>query len=489
MKAPTSLTYDRYALVVFALLVFVYGYFLRSDLSDNETAHLGLAFAIVQEGRLTIDSFHDAPLTRTIDKSFYDGHYYSTKAPGTGLVSALVYGTIARPVDFLSRGFGWDATERFHLLKYLITMGAVGLPSAFSASTLYLLGALIVGDRWKAYVATMAIACGTMLWPFSTLLFAHALAAALLFVSFYLIVRVKLTPQSDHTWTAAGAAFLLGLAIQVEYTSAILVAGIALYALSLCVTGDIQISSLKQGIVASIGFLLPTAMSFAYNAACFGSPFSNAYSYVVATEFQDFARQGFFGIAWPDCRNIYYLTIHPYRGIFAQSPILIAAVIGFPAMIRTPRWRLEAALGLFAVAGYLFMNAGYACWWGGWTFGPRFLIPMLPFLALPLVLTLNRKPSFVMGLGLWSIAQMSIPTAGSPLTSDRLARTMAHGAGLPFFGTSPIFGEALQRLESGRYARNLGMLAGLHGWTSLLPLVVVVLGVSAYFFHKRSIQV
>ena len=37
------------------------------------------------------------------------------------------------------------------------------------------------------------------------------------------------------------------------------------------------------------------------------------------------------------------------------------------------------------VFGYIMINSGFYGWHGGWTFGPRYLVPMLPFLAILMV--------------------------------------------------------------------------------------------------------
>ena len=50
-----------------------------------------------------------------------------------------------------------------------------------------------------------------------------------------------------------------------------------------------------------------------------------------------------------------------------------------------------AAIGLF-VAYFFFYNSSSIMWWGGFTIGPRYLIPMLPFMVLPIIFAFSERP-------------------------------------------------------------------------------------------------
>lgn len=76
------------------------------------------------------------------------------------------------------------------------------------------------------------------------------------------------------------------------------------------------------------------------------------------------------------------LLISPNRGLLIFSPIVLVAALGIrPALAagwRSPLvWCLAAAVVQYLVYG------GYAVWWGGHTYGPRYLTDLLPLL-LPL---------------------------------------------------------------------------------------------------------
>jgi hypothetical protein len=65
--------------------------------------------------------------------------------------------------------------------------------------------------------------------------------------------------------------------------------------------------------------------------------------------------------------------------------------------------------------GYLVYNSGYYQPFGGFVPGPRFLVPLLPFLGIPLALSFLRLPLTTVALALVSIALMAAVTATGPL--------------------------------------------------------------------------
>jgi hypothetical protein len=103
------------------------------------------------------------------------------------------------------------------------------------------------------------------------------------------------------------------------------------------------------------------------------------------------------------------LLVSPSRGLLIFSPIVVAAL----SAIRAPRtggihttvqWCAIAALAQFLLYGT------YAVWWGGHTYGPRYMLDLLPLLVPLAAAGLNAAPVPV-GIGAlgaaalaWSIA-------------------------------------------------------------------------------------
>ncbi len=78
----------------------------------------------------------------------------------------------------------------------------------------------------------------------------------------------------------------------------------------------------------------------------------------------------------------------PGRSMWLYSPALVLALPAWPAMRR----RLPAVAWFvlaIAVSRWLLVGAR-SDWWGGWSIGPRYLVPIIPFLIVPLAIVFEQ---------------------------------------------------------------------------------------------------
>jgi hypothetical protein len=464
---------QKRVLLVFFLLTFSYGYYAH-DPGANGNSRLDLTFAIVKEGRLTIDSFHDQEGTQTIDKSFYNGHYYSDKAIGTSLLGVVFYA----PMYWFMRLASFELSLK--QIKYILTFLVIGLPSAMTGCLLYLLCETISKSKMKAFVATLSIMLGTMCLPFSAIFFGHQLAAAFLFSSFFLIFQLRLKPAlKNRPSYLFWIGFLLGCAFLTEYTTLIVILPLVFYCVYMLWEKKPPGQNLGKLITPTLGGLIPIAILMIYNHRIFGSPFTIGYEHL-GNEFQASMSQGLMGINWPRLLVLFYLTFHPAQGLFWQSPVLLMDFIGIYYMLIDKQYRVEAIVIVFSSVFYLLLNSGYFMWWGGASFGPRHLIPMLPFLAIPLVFVPRRLFPWVIILGIISIAQMFIPLAGFIQVPDDIFPNIGN---LGIFAYSTIYSYSLPQLFKGYFTYNLGeKVLGLKSWMILLPNLLAILVTTGVFF-------
>jgi hypothetical protein len=443
----------------------------------NGNSRLALILSVVEHGELSIDRYHAAGPLMTIDKAYRDGRYYSDKAIGTALVGIpLVWA--AQPA--LTRIHSPEL--RAKVAAYLVTLAVSGVPVALFGAWLF--GVLLASGRSPAGASLIALAAvlGTPLWPLATMLFGHALAAILLVAAFAAFRAVRSSDTSRPAVRLALGAFALGMAAVTEYTVAPLCAVLGAYGLWCARTAR----RLTPAVVLScvVAAAVPLLMLAVYNTLCFGSPLSLGYQHLPNARFSAVHAGGVVGVGVPSWHVLTYLTVHPVRGLFAQSPLLLLAAAGLVAMSRTRGWRVEATAIGACVIILLLANAGFPIWWGGYSSVARHLGPCLALLALGLAFLPRTRVATILliVLGSLSFAQMAAITFASPVAPDEALdaalSALPPNGWLPWFGYSPVFDFAVPQLQAREIRKTVASLAGIDGPGALVP-VFVAWGLSA----------
>jgi hypothetical protein len=178
------------------------------------------------------------------------------------------------------------------------------------------------------------------------------------------------------------AGLSLGLAFDVEFPAAPAVVIIAACAGAEAWRAGTSFRDTARLLsVAGAGVAMMLILLMVYNTAAFGAPLQLSYAGV-----RDFPgmRTGFFGISLPRLDVVAALLFGAYRGLLPLSPVLILVPIAAVVCLRNPGWRFAAVASILSFGWFLCMNAGYFYWDGGYSTGPRHLVPSLPLLALVL---------------------------------------------------------------------------------------------------------
>ena len=201
---------------------------------------------------------------------------------------------------------------------------------------------------------------------------------------------------------------------------------------------------------------------------------------------------GLMGLHLPRPSIVYHITFDPQFGLFWQSPVLLLAAVGFYVALRSPQFRSEGIMCMYVIAVMIAMNGGYYLWWGGSAFGPRLIIPALPFFVLPMALLPRRLRWLLVALGLLSALQMLIPLMGQiqPTKLTFKARqSIFFVADKPFSGFSLLYDyglpEIARRHAAGAESWNLGASLGLPYWMSVPALILPELALLT-LFRRRS---
>jgi hypothetical protein len=443
--------------VLAVLIVGVAFAYIAQPTADNANAHYALVRSLA-DGRPYIDPYAD----ETIDKGYFEGHYYAVKPPGLALFSLPPY-LVLEALDAVP--------ENPVLAVWILNLWATVL-----AAVLLLLAVRSLGERLAPTLgaaAAITLGLGTLVFPFTTLYFAHVLAAALAFGAFFLLWRER--EREPRLAVVAAAGGMAGLALTVENTLGIAAIALALYAL-------LRPGRLRRGLAYGAGLLVGVLPLLAFDWWAFGSPLSTPYRYLLAPHSEEFGPVlilgqggGFFGIGAPK-PEIGLQLLFSGRGLITLMPIVAVGVVALVAVWRRG-WRAETVAIMAVAIGFLVFNAGYyhsfGGAWGGSAPGPRFLLATLPFLAVPLAIAYQRFPFTTAVLASLSAMQMVAATATEPL--------------LPDYGTFR-WSTHLQKGDFTGTAIRV-MLGGFSGgWPFILPLLALVAAavVCAYASASRA---
>lgn len=437
-------------LVVFLCVAGAYAYFLHALPFTNAETRWALVRAIVEQHTLSIDAYH-----ATIgDKSLIDGHYYTDKAPGSSFLgvpfyAVLYYGgriTGLPPTDAAAR----------EIVRYLV----VSLPAALLAWLLFRAVRTAGCPVFWAGLLALAYALGTPAFPYSTLYYGHSPATLCIFAAFYLLVMPATSSDEKAANPSALRILLAGLlggtAILLEHPLAVLVAPLALYAL-------FAFRPRGLAVLFAVGVLPGVLATLAYNWAVTGDPLTFPYKFEATAAYRAEMAAGLYSVTHPKLSALWDLTLSLSRGIFFYSPFLLFAAPGVYFAARAqPRLRPVLLASLLGVVMLLF-NASIDSPWGGWSCGPRYLIPGLPFLALACYVPLTSehgrwwRPAFL-GLAAISIAKFIWATSVSPHLPEAIE--------------NPVTEFWWPLAEAGVTTPSIGTWLGLSGAWSVAPLLL-----------------
>ncbi|HSY66360.1 MAG TPA: hypothetical protein VK829_17330 [Terriglobales bacterium] len=463
------------ALLLFSVIFFSYAYFYEGA-GWNQNSRLDMVRAMVEQGTLRIDAFHQ----NTEDKAFANGHYYSDKAPGLALL-AVPIAEATRPI---LRALNIDPESPRGLLDlaYCLTVFAVALPMAAACVCLFWIAVALGASVNASAFAAVALGLSTPMWAYSTLFWGHALAAACLVFAFACALKLRghASLASDVLWGAA-LGLSTGWATVTEYPSAPASALIAGLALALVWRDGMQ----RRGrVLLGIGAgALPCVIALmCYQHAAFGSILHPSYAYYPPGAFS-WMKHGYMGLTYPRIDVALKLLFGCRRGLLFSGPVVLAAPFGLRRLGKQPSSHAPAVAATLIAAYYFLFHASFFSWPAGWSYGPRYMAPGLPFLCLGLA------PLWDHADRVWRIVLGMLAAAGVGLTL--MAVSVSAQPPDEFHCPLPQFywpsfwagrfslnlGSALIPAEQGTNqvhgSFNVGELLGLHGLATLIPLLAV----------------
>jgi hypothetical protein len=231
-------------------------------------------------------------------------------------------------------------------LIFFMSLGAFGVCARGS-----LLGALILG-------------LATPFWVYSRDLFGEPLFALSLLGTFYFLAAPD-KPATPRRAALAGVFSSIGVLTRMSFAPVV-----AIFALYLVFSpgkrGERSDLALKYILFSLPGLVVVGVLNWVRFESVFASGYHTAFDK---------------GFSVPLLEGVVYNLFRPYRSIFLYAPPVIVSFFGIAHFARRFRTRL-VLIALIVV--YMFVL--YSKWWawhGGWCWGPRFYLPIVPLVMLP----------------------------------------------------------------------------------------------------------
>ncbi len=347
--------------------------------AGNDASRWAQIEAIVDFGEGAIDR---TSFAWTIDRVEVGGRSFSNKPPLLAVAGAGVYAGIrsVTPWRLADPASQW-------LVVYLVTLLVVGGAATWLAVAMArALGAARGVTPAERRLVLAALLAGTVATSFTSTLNSHTVAAALLFAGW----RAALAGHGGRS------AMTAGLAMGVD-----LVPGLGLLpVLAWTVLGR---GGRAAGRRFTWGLLAFAGALPALNLALFGSPWP-AKMIPGAHDLSASLAPSVAGVLLPERWTYPFETLFGWHGFFSLSPVLLFGAVGLaracrqggPGSTRLGVGAAEARVLAAALGIQILFHGLLAGSYGGWSYGFRYLIPLVPFLLFfaPLALAGWRRTLF-----------------------------------------------------------------------------------------------
>lgn len=374
-------------LLVFVLTILFLAPLIHTGVfkGGNDASRFAQMESLVDYGHTYID---ESIYSGTIDRVRIGDKVYSNKPPVLSIIGAGAYYLLKK-----TGGITFAGNEA--VVVYLLVMILVVIPTAWLVSLFYssLEQYRDLSSRSK-YLATLAVAAGTILTSFSVTLNNHTVAAALLFAAFLSAGRGKAVQTGVWSALAACIDIVPGL-LFIPYLA------YRLYSLS----GRRALA--KYSLLLSAG----AAVFIASNIWIVGHPLPPKLV-PGAIDFSSAFGPSAAGVLLPDSWTYPLECLFGWHGFFTVSPVLIFGVLGLGKALKSAAPLSERSYLLLAVtlvvmiAGHILFVGSY----GGWSYGFRYLIPIIPVLLFFAPVMIEKHAGIFTGILALSILSALLGT-------------------------------------------------------------------------------
>jgi hypothetical protein len=433
--------------------VFVYFYafpYFGLLKSANELPRVLMTEELVEHQTARIDrrlrelgSWFDVAVTPT-------HRHYSNKAPGPSF--------LAVPAYIVCKGLGATSLK---VCTWAFRISVSTIPTLLFLPFFFRVTRYFTEDPHARRTALVAVALGSIVFPYALLFMSHALAAVCAGGAFVAAVALCRGPTRRPDLAAVGCGLLAGSALLMDYQAVLASLAVGIYLVARAPR------RLRHAVLATAGSIPPIAILAFYHWTCFGSPWRTGYAYAADPA----NHRGVMGIIGPNREALMNALISPSNGLFVLMPWVLLTIVGGVAIACDREWRkrvgAEAMVCGAVLVGYVLFLGSLVPEFGraGWSVGPRYITVVMPFAAwlasAGFAVAERRAPTRMLAQALVLMGVIIYVLAAS---------TYPHW---PDYVKSPLDELSLRMLQTGRVVHSLGTALGLSGIAAIAPLYVV----------------
>jgi hypothetical protein len=337
-----------------------------------------LTRALVEHGTIDVTAYYRH---EPIDIMPYKGRYYINTNPGLSFLAAPVWAVVYAGYRQLPARWMIRSSEIHfvlaHFVCYSVTTALLG------ALTAIMLGHLVmkrIGVVWRAIFAACLYAFGTTSFFLSTRLNQNVVITFLALGIYILVFEPAALGSTRDSTRAALLGLAVGMGVLVDLS-------IVPFLVVLLAPIAARLRGYRGFALFAVTALIPVSGLALYQWAAFGNPILPAQCYMT----------GFLGPSAPHLSALLDHLFLPSRGLFVYMPFTALCAWYLVRNWQTDRCSLAQPEKVVIAALYavflLYVSVVQSSVFSG--YGPRYLLPILPYSCLILALYLRKQEQAV----------------------------------------------------------------------------------------------
>lgn len=364
------------------------------ELSPERGRYL-LILSIAENGSFALDKeLGDAAAP---DVGYYKGKFYIYFPPGISLLLIPSY--------FLGKLFNHAQLFTFFTIS-LFALGALFFVYKISREILKL-------PLWASLAGALIFAFGTTSWSYAVTISQHHVSTFLILSTYYCVWKYRQITTRKQWNYALYPWIAFGISVWVDYPNVLMMGPVMVYfflsSLQIEKKADEIVANLRPAFfITSLFFIGLIVLHGYYNYVHFGAwnrvsggitgfkelqtaqkKYSDQAS--IEAEIQRMqAKKSPVGFFREDnvAKSFFTLLVAEDKGLFLFSPIMILGVFGIIISLAMMNFEIGTLIALFGANLFLYSSWGDP--WGGWAYGPRYLIPTMAYFSIFSALWLTK---------------------------------------------------------------------------------------------------